>query len=82
MVFINGYYIGGKDKFQEFEDLNIISLLVSKEYERRCLSCDILRGSKDSFNCSYCLRSYLYFAISSTIHDIYGNRWQDKMSKG
>jgi hypothetical protein len=82
MVFINGYYIGGKDKFQELEDLNTLSFLVSKEYKRRCLSCDILKASKDSSNCSYCLRSYLYFAVSSTKHDIYGNRWQDKKFKG
>lgn len=81
MIFINKYYIGGADCFQELEDKNVISLLLNKEYERKCLSCNIYRTSDESNNCSFCLTSYLDFAKNKVKIDVYASRQNEKGNK-
>ena len=82
MVFINKYYIGGADNFQELEDKRIIPQLLNKEYERKCLSCNIYRGTELHKNCSFCFTSFLDFAKDEIEIDVYEKRVNEKSNFG
>ena len=78
MVFINNYYIGGADDFQILEDRKVIGTLLKKEYEKRCMACNVYITSKDSTACPFCYTNYISFARSLNQIDVYGNRKEEK----
>ena len=78
MVFINNYYIGGADDFQMLEDRKVIGSLLKKEYEKRCMACNVYITSKNSTSCPFCYSSYISFARSLNQFDVYENRKDDK----
>ena len=81
MVFINNYYIGGADDFQQLEDRKLISSLVNKDYEKRCLACNIFISSKDCTTCPYCYTNYVNFAKNVNQIDIFACRKEEKTRK-
>jgi glutaredoxin len=74
-VFIDGYYIGGYDNFQELEELKLTNNIVTREYLRRCLECNIIRTNKDFDTCPYCYKNYLFFIKSENRLSIHENRF-------
>jgi glutaredoxin len=73
-VFINGYYIGSYDNLQELEELKLTNNIISREYMRRCLECNIIRTNKEFDTCPYCYKNYLFFIKSDNRLSVHDNR--------
>ena len=73
-IFINNHYIGTLENIQEYEDLGFLNNIVKKEYERRCLVCNIIRPSKENEICTHCYRPYHFFTKSDQKVNVYKNR--------
>ena len=75
LIFINGYYIGSYDQFQELEDTKMIGRIINREYQESCLMCHVLRSNEELDTCPYCYKKYLFFALDTNTYDIYNNRF-------
>ena len=62
------------ENIQEYEDLSFLQSIVKKEYERRCLVCNIVRMKKEDEICMHCYRAYTFFAKSEQKINIFKNR--------
>ena len=62
------------DNIQEYEDLSFLQSIVKKEYERRCLGCNVVRMKKEDEICLHCYRAYTFFAKSDKKINIFKNR--------
>lgn len=77
-VFINNYYIGSAGHFQELEDLRLTNSIVTKEYQKRCLMCNIIKSDKELDTCPHCYKSYLFFIKADLMVSVHANRFLDK----
>lgn len=73
-IFINDYYIGSLEEFQELEDKKLIDKIIYKEYNDYCLECHISRNDKNDAVCPYCYKRYAFFAKTDEKYDIYKMR--------
>jgi hypothetical protein len=62
------------ENLQEYEDMSFLQSIVKKEYDRRCLVCNIVRLKKDDKVCLHCYRDYNFFAKSEQKINIFKNR--------
>jgi len=62
------------ENLQEYEDLGFLNNIVKKEYDRRCLVCNIIRPSKENEVCLHCYRPYQFFSKADQKINIFKNR--------
>ena len=54
--------------------MNLTGSIVSKEYLRRCLVCNIIRTDMELQNCPHCYKNYLFFIKSENKIEVHKNR--------
>lgn len=73
-IFINGYYIGSTDEFQEIEDNKMVNKIIQAEYKNICLLCHVPKPNEELKRCPFCFQSYTHFAKEDEIYKVYENR--------
>ena len=73
-VFINGFYIGGKNDFQLLVDNENLYKIINRDYEEICLECGRGKDEEEAEICPYCKTKYNFFAKIDKVFDVWKER--------
>jgi glutaredoxin len=76
-IFINGFYIGSYEEFQNFEDNKMIGKLLINNNNNECvscISCNAIRPNENLDVCPYCFKKYKFYAKFNEKYDLWKMR--------